>query len=375
MTLTSLRLFFLAMTLALPAFGNQEPAASAPAGGRGSGDNVFQAGPTVTVSEPVGGDLFAAGGRVAVEQPVSQDAAVAGGDVAVRAAIGQDLRIAGGRVELAAPVGQDLHVAGGQVRLLPTTRVSGRAWIAAGDVQMQGQLLGNSKIHAGKVVISGTVTGDLHVTAESIELREGSRVTGRFTYVSPQGLKLETGAQMPEQARREPAPADQRAPRSPAVQVALAAVWLAGLLAAGVLWALLLPGIALPAQARLAGAVGPSAAIGAAVLILTPLVALMLAVTVVGIPLALALLAAYALMLLAGYLVAAGTIGQRLLKALRPSWQGTAQQISAMAAALVLLALVAAVPVLGWVVLLAVLMAGVGALASYRFAAGQSGAG
>jgi uncharacterized membrane-anchored protein len=80
-------------------------------------------------------------------------------------------------------------------------------------------------------------------------------------------------------------------------------------------------------------------------------------------------------MLLAGYLVAAGTIGQRLLQALRPSWQGTAQQLSAMAVALVLLALVAAIPLLGWVVVLVVLMAGVGALASYRFVARRTAAG
>ena len=137
---------------------------------------------------------------------------------------------------------------------------------------------------------------------------------------------------------------------------------LLGLVAAAAVWALLFPGLAERAQARLARAPGASLVLGAAVLFVVPILMLVLLLTIIGAPLAFALLAAYGLVLLAGYLVVAGMLGDRLLHVTAKAAPTRAQHLLALAAAVVLLGLLAAVPVVGWLLTLLALMAGTGAL-------------
>jgi hypothetical protein len=127
-------------------------------------------------------------------------------------------------------------------------------------------------------------------------------------------------------------------------------------------WALLFPELSQRAQARLAKAPGTSLALGAAVFVVVPILMLVLLITIIGAPLALALLAAYGLVLLAGYLVVAGMLGDRLLQATTRTAPTRAQHLLALAAAVVLLGLLAVVPVVGWLLTLVALMAGTGAL-------------
>jgi hypothetical protein len=344
--------------------GAAPPASAAPA----TTGNTYEAGGTVRIVEPVLGDLLAAGGRVAVEQPVARDAALAGGDVAIQAGIGEDLRAVGGRVVLEGRVGGDAHIAGGRITIGRAASIGAGAWLAGGEVDVQGRLPAHSKIHAGRVVIGGNVDGDLNIQADSIELQPQARIRGTLTYASTQPLVRDAAAQIEGGIVQQPMPpnAAQRRPPGPSPFSGVFA--LLSLVAAAMVWALLFPRWADGAQARLAKAPGISMAVGAGVILLAPLAVLLLLITIVGAPLAIALLAAYGLVLLAGYLVVAGALGERLLRLAHENEAPTrANRLVALAASVVLLGLLAALPVLGWIVTLLVLMAGTGALVS-RFA-------
>jgi hypothetical protein len=140
-------------------------------------------------------------------------------------------------------------------------------------------------------------------------------------------------------------------------------LFLLGLVAAATVWALLFPQWAESAQAQLTKAPGISLAMGAVVILLAPAVVVLLLITIVGAPLALALLAAYGLVLLAGYLVVAGTLGERLLRVAGKDVAPTrGKRLLALAASVILLGLVAALPFLGWIITLLALMASTGAL-------------
>lgn len=340
--------------------GQAQPAA-------GSGANVATAGASVELAQPVAGDLLAAGGRIRVVQPVAQDAALAGGDVAVQARIGQDLRAAGGRVALSAPVGGEAHLVGGSVRLERGAEVAGPAWLAGGEVQVLGRVGGGAKVFAGTLVVDGTIQGDLQVTAENVELRPGAQVGGALRYASRNPLRMADGAQVAGPIERRPLPERAAPPRGTGAAMGLA-FWLVTLFAAGVLWVLLFPRFSDAARVQLQKA--PAASLGAGLLVLVamPMAVLLLAITLIGLPLAGVLVAAYGLVLLAGYLVVATTLAERLLGAAgKAGATSPAPRLAALAVALLLLVLVSAIPVLGWLIALGALMAGSGALVRQRF--------
>jgi len=329
------------------------------------GQNVYEGGGMVRTATPVAGDLLAAGGRVAVEHPVGRDAALAGGDVAIRADIGEDLRAVGGQVVLASRVGGDAHIAAGHVAIERSASVGGSAWLAGGDVDVQGDLPAGTTIRAGHVTIGGHVAGPLHIQADTIELQPGARIDGSLTYASTQPLQRDPAAQVRGDVVRQAMPTDGSPRRQRTSSPFAGVIFLLGLVAFAMVWSLLFPRWAESAQAQLSKAPGISLALGAAVFLLAPAAILLLLITIVGAPLAFALLAAYGLVLLAGYMVVAGTLGERLLRATGKEAAATrGKRLVALGASVVLLGLLSALPFLGWIITLLVLMAGTGALVS-----------
>jgi hypothetical protein len=109
----------------------------------------------------------------------------------------------------------------------------------------------------------------------------------------------------------------------------------------------------------------PSVALfaGFVALICVPFAAIILMITIIGLPLALVVMLLYALLLMVGYAAAGVLLGDAALRRLRA--QDAARvwyRIGAAMLAMLLLALIAKVPVLGGFVVLAAMLVGMGAI-------------
>ncbi|WKB53347.1 bactofilin family protein [Eleftheria terrae] len=332
-------------------------------------NDVYAAAARVRLSQAVAGDAFLAGASVRIDEPVSGDAAIAAAELQAGAAVGRDLRVAAGRAYIDSRIGGDAHLVAGQVALGPGTEVGGRTWLTAGEVLLGGKLGGDVKIYAGTVRIGGDIAGDVHVTARRVRVLPGARIGGSLSYASAREIEVDPGAQVRGRTVREPGGlpgGDPTAPGLPGLLAALAWLgWLLGLVILGTGWVLLFPQAAHAAQQRLLQSPWRSLLLGAVLFCATPVLAVLLMASIVGAPLALVLLAAYLLALLAGYLVVAGLLGDHIAQALRqggaltPPWR-----IAGLALALLLLALVTWLPVLGGLTALLALMWGLGGLAA-----------
>ena len=97
-------------------------------------------------------------------------------------------------------------------------------------------------------------------------------------------------------------------------------------------------------------------------------VAVVLLITIIGIPVALLLMSLYLVVLFLGWVTTALWIAQRGLAALRPGQPaGRGLQLLALLLGLVALSLLRAIPLLGGLVGLLALLAGIGALALRSF--------
>jgi cytoskeletal protein CcmA (bactofilin family) len=320
---------------------------------------------------PVAGDLVAAGGRVLVDQPVGGDAMLAGGSVDVRAPIGDDLRTAGGNVNIESTVGGELLAAGGHVAVTKSAQVQRGAALLGGLVTIDGRITGNLKVSAQRVVLNGEVTGDARIVAERIELGPMARISGALRHVSRQ-LDQADGATVGGAVTREegPAPPRDRQPSRHSERqwqfsgpswVGLVFGYL-GLLAAGAVFVLVFPQFAAAAPDRIRSAPGQALASGLAITIGVPVLAVLLCITLLGIPLGLATLALYPLLLLTGYLAGVLFIAQRARRSVGAE-EGTSMRstIGFVALALLIVMLIGRLPVVGAIAGLIVTIAGLGA--------------
>ena len=138
----------------------------------------FAAGGKVIIAGTVNGDVYAAGGAVEISGTVNGDLLVAGGDVTVNGTVSDDIRAAGGSVRIDGKVGKNVTAAGGNVSLGRKAEVSGGVLAFAGNVQVSGSVARDFMAYAGNAVVSGTVGGDVSFHGENFMTLPGAKVAG-----------------------------------------------------------------------------------------------------------------------------------------------------------------------------------------------------
>jgi cytoskeletal protein CcmA (bactofilin family) len=335
------------------------------------GGDLFIAGGSVTVSQPVNGDLIAAGGSIDVDAAVAGDAVAIGGKVRIGADVGQSVYAAGGQVTINGKVGRSVRTSGGQVELGPKAAVTGNASIAGGQLRLLGSIQGHVQAAGGRVFIDGPVGGDVVATSGEVELGPNARIAGKLRYRSSAVVRQDPAAQVvggiehlfpSTRGDKAARPAsDPMARHSTAGAVAV--VWTLGLIALAIVLLAVLPvfcrGVARALHERL----GMSVLLGFVLLVCTPVAALLLLVTLIGIPLGLLAIALYLALLPVAYVSAGIGLGEWALGRWKPASAGRfGWRAASAAAAIVVLALLGAIPWLGGLVGFAALLAGLGAL-------------
>ena len=340
-----------------------------PAAQRRIGSDTFVFGGSVRIDQPVPGDLIAAGGNIDVDAPVAGDAMLAGGNLRITAKVEHSVYAGGGRLTLDAPIGRNLRVGGGQVDVGPMATVAGNVNVGGGQVSLRGAVKGSVTASGGRVLIDGPVDGDVVSNAGRLTLGPNARLAGALRYRSGDELVRDPAAQvagpiehLPLPGRSASSPAQrEHSWRERAHRAAPSWWWTAGLMAIAALLVAGLPVTSLRMADGLRTRLGWSLLWGLIALVCIPVAALILMISIVGIPLALLVVLLYLALLLLGYVGSAVAVGQWALARFkadavaRIGWR-----IAAAMAAVLALALLGRVPFVGGLVALLAVLAGIG---------------
>jgi cytoskeletal protein CcmA (bactofilin family) len=274
----------------------------------------YLAGGTVDVHGKVEGDLTMAAVQAGLDGIVTGDVAAVGALVHVGGLVGDDVRALGGQVIIQGSVGDGLLVGGGEILLTHGTRVGGDAILGGRRVVDLGDVTGNLTAVAQYVEIAGDVGGRTTIRADEIVIGPKARLSGDLIVRGPHRPRIADGARIDGKVvMDEPPPpgAWQRLRemgRVVAVQL--------GLLLVAWAWMATAPRVSREAAAVEWRQAWSIPGIGVAVLFGLPLVAVLLAITVIGIPVAVGIAAVWVILLLAGYASTAICLG-RWLRTLR----------------------------------------------------------
>ena len=323
-----------ALLLALAALALPRPARAATfladgqvvvAQGQTIDDDVYAFSGTITIDGRITRSLVVAGGTVTVNGQVDGDVTVAGGTITLNGPVGGTVRVAGGTVTINGPVGWDVVAAGGDVTVGSGSRIANDLVLGAGTVTVAGRIDGDLRGSATQARLLGEVRGDVLLDIDNqLSLGPQAVIGGDLSYRAPQAANIDPGARIQGQTRFTPTGAATGSERS-FTERALA--WLGSLLlrlawalVAGTLLVMLLPRRSATIADTLRQAPVASLLWGIALLIAVPILAIILLITVVGVPAGLLLLGFY----LAALYLSQVLLGLSLVRGAVPlSWRTT----------------------------------------------------
>jgi hypothetical protein len=330
--------------------------------GRIRGDQYLAAG-TVDVHGQVQGDLYMVGLQAGLDGTVSGDVAAAGGIVHVGGVVGDDVRVLGGQVTVQGTVNDGLLAAGGQIETTRHTRVGGTAILGGRQILARGDVDGDLEVAGLHVEVDGDVRGLTRIRSDDVVIGPRARLLGGLVVRGANPPRVAEGA-------RIEGPIEIEAPALPGWRERLVGASRAALLQVGLLlvvlaWLVLAPTLARDAEVLEWRSLGLAHGIGVAAVVGLPFAAVLLALTVVGIPVAVAIASTWTLLVLAGWSSTALCLGDWLRGRAR---RGAARPLLGERLLWTYLALLvlragAAIPWAGWAVTLGALLAGAGAVA------------
>jgi cytoskeletal protein CcmA (bactofilin family) len=251
-------------------------------------------GATVEISDVLQDSLMSIAGKIDIPGRVVGDAMLASGHVTIE-----------GTVE------NDVTAVTGLFTLPPQSQIGGDLRLASGEALIAGAVGGDVIVTAGTVTISGQIGGDVHTIAGRVIVQPGAVIGGRIITSGPGKTDIAPDAQI---LGGEASPALQSPPRPHEFRVfptlilstlgialfELPAVGL-GTLIVGLLFLAVFPHFAEATAMRLRSRPGQSVLTGFFTLMAAPLTMIVLAVTVLGLPVAVLSAAAFALILVVSY--------------------------------------------------------------------------
>ncbi|HEY4522825.1 MAG TPA: hypothetical protein VJK73_00420 [Candidatus Paceibacterota bacterium] len=368
----------LALYLGAVATVHAAPTAEAPGarspGAPVSSSNAYEVGASVIIVAPVAEDLTAVGGTIVEAAEVAGDALLVGGSVAVRAAVRGDLRLLAGHATIEQPIAGDLAALA--LRLNVEAPVTGSVLVGALRAVLTGGAAGPVVMYGNAITLGGDFAGDVRVVAgDRLTLLPGTKINGSLTYQAP------VPATIPQSATVAGGVSYTAASYLPGAGVSktLALVSIGIFLFARVLASLILAGLLAGLFPRFAEAVIDevygrrmrhfllTALLGFAAAVATPILILLLALTFIGLGLAILLAIVYALLILLALVYAGiltgGAFARRFFYRDHVRWSDGVLGTLA-------LSLVALVPVIGVLIVLVLASLAAGALLqiAFRFA-------
>ncbi|GAB4501808.1 MAG: hypothetical protein Fur0035_13520 [Anaerolineales bacterium] len=387
-------------------------------------DDLYVAASEVTIDGTIKGDLVAAASVITINGVVEGDVIAAAAEVIINGSVGDDVRMAGAALTVGAnaKIGDDVVGAGASFESKPGSTIGGDLVMADAQNLLAGEVTGSAKLATAAVELHGVIGGDLLVdlgtsdgkesgstmpmtifggngrqiqvpqVKSGLTLAEGAKIGGKLEYTYNQEVAIPAGIVTggvqrfepklnPEQIRQmreaNPTPAERVLKNTLNILRDFITILLVGLFLGG-LFPRFIPNMGETIQQKPLAALGWGVAAWAAFFfsLLLLLLAIILGAIVFG-ALTLGGLSGLfiwgGLFLLFGLILGFGLVsafgaqvmvsqlgGKLLLERIRPEW--ASHRVWPLAVGALLFSLIAALPLIGGLLGLLTLLAGLGAL-------------
>jgi cytoskeletal protein CcmA (bactofilin family) len=258
---------------------------SVPAGQTIQGD-LHVAGQDVSIAGTINGDLIGFAQHVTISGTVNGSVNLAAQDIEISGTVNNSVRAAGKSVTVSGSVHGDLAVAADSITITSTGEVNGDVLVGSGDLRVAGPVGRDIRGSVSDLIVDSRVGQDVRVSADSISLTGKARIGGDLRYSSGKAAVSAPGGRVSGQTVRASqywfagGPDIWSAITSHIVRTLL-------MLVTGLFVILFIPRASIAAADAIRIQLLASALTGLLSFILWPVLAVIFAVVIVGIPIAL----------------------------------------------------------------------------------------
>lgn len=266
--------------------------------GRTIDRDYFAVAERIEIAGTINGDAHLVARSILVSGTINGDLLAAGGTVEITGAVTHDARLLVGELTLRGKVGRNLSVMGRTIDLAGGATIDGGAMAVGLSLQIGTPIAKNLTVAGRTVVLTGPVGGSVNAATKSLEVASGARIAGHLSYLGDHSPKIHNPSSVAGPVTRRAFPTlrwpwpDEDVEVWPWIRIGLLVLSALSSLILGLLLIALFPHATdrtvLHLLTRPFGATG----IGLLLCVFGPFALLVLALTIVGLPIAFVLGAA-----------------------------------------------------------------------------------
>ena len=327
-------------------------------------DDLYIAAESIVIDGTINGDLWAVGRIVTVNGAVNGSIVAVAETINVNGAVAHAARLAGGTLNIRGDVGGDLIAFCSAANIASTAEIGGDLLVGAGNVRIDGLIGGDVNGGAGEVTIAGEVRGNVELEVDNLTIAPTANIEGDLTYTSENEAEIEPAAQVGgtttyEPPKEEPAKAALGAGIAATVMGKVVAFLM--ILVIGIIIILIMPRRLVSMADSIRMYPLPSLGWGAVILFATPIAAIIVCFTVIGIPIGLIALALYGIAVYLSQIPVALLIGRLIIRR-STEVESKGLLVGVLALGLIILIILRLIPFLGFWIGLATALFGLGAV-------------
>jgi len=330
--------------------------------------NLYAAGSSLVIDGKVTGDIICAGQSININGDVAGDVICAGQSININGKIGGNLRLAGNTINFNGQAERNGIIIGATVITSASSTIGWDLLILGNIFELNGKVGRDLYGSAGKVNLAGQIGKNLNLdfgmqnnNDKPLVITSTAKINGQLKYKSDKDAVINSGAVITgETIHNYPTAVTKKS------NLANLGWWWGKLIS---LFSALVIGLVLISFWReqiikitnlISAKAGVSLGWGILALLLTPLIAIILLITIIGIPLALILMALWLIAMYVSKILVGILIGRTILS---KYWLKQKDSlILAMIVGIVIAYLVFAIPFIGWVIALMAMLFGLGGI-------------
>ncbi len=326
-------------------------------------EDYFAVGETVTLSGTVNGDAYIFGGNIVIDGTVNGDLITGGGTVNIRGKVSDDVRAGAGQITVSGQIGKNLTVGAGTVEITDSAQILGSIVAGSGNLSIFAPVGKGVNVGAGNVTVGSKINGNVNAAVGSMALTPEAQIAGNLNYISEEEANIQPGAQVNGKTSRtvpQKPPVDQTAAANAFKGFGLffKVIGFVSILIIGLLFIKFLPNYSLKTAENLKHKFWLSLLTGVVSVILTPIAAIVLLITLIGIPFSIGIIFALIAYLYLSKIFVSIAIGQKITKLAKFKASSTSTFIIGLS----VYTLISLVPIIGPLFSLTAILSGMGAV-------------
>ncbi len=158
--------------------------------------NLYTAGNMISINGDVEKSLYVAGNVIIINGDVENNICVAGNTVVIRGSVGDSIHAGAGNIIIDGEIKEDLFLGSGNITISKSASIGGDVIIGGGTVDIQGPIAGDVRLGGGQVIINSKIGGEVNARVDELILGSQAEIIGKVTYSSSKEATLEEGANL-----------------------------------------------------------------------------------------------------------------------------------------------------------------------------------